>query len=112
MTAEALRRYPSAVETPSTEARDIEVSVVVPVFNEAGNVASLIAEIEVAMRGLAPYEIVYVDDGSDDGTAQALAVAQGRHPPLRVVRHRETCGQSAAFHDCGTARPAIMKYRV
>ncbi len=71
------------------------VSVVVPVRNEAHNIAPLVLEIEAALSDLA-HEIVYVDDGSDDATAAELAklVASGR--PLLVRRHRRSCGQSAA----------------
>jgi dolichol-phosphate mannosyltransferase len=97
MTAGALQRFPSALDSQAPEARDVEVSVVVPVHNEAGNIAPLIAEIDAAMRGLAAYEIVYVDDGSDDGTAQALAEARDGNTHLRVIRHREKYGQSAAI---------------
>ena len=71
------------------------VSVVVPVRNEAPNLAPLIAEIRAALAGVA-HEIVYVDDGSTDDTPAVLrAEAQAR--PLRVLRHRTGCGQSAAI---------------
>jgi len=71
------------------------ISVVVPVRNEAPNIAPLIAEIRAALATVA-HEIVYVDDGSDDGTLAVLheaALAGG----LTVVRHRVGCGQSAAI---------------
>ncbi|WP_298953590.1 glycosyltransferase [uncultured Methylobacterium sp.] len=74
----------------------MRLSVVVPVRNEAANIAPLAAEIAGACAPLAPFEIVYVDDGSGDGTAAALAEAARRHPMLRVLRHRASCGQSAA----------------
>ena len=75
----------------------MELSVVIPVKNEAENIAPLVAEITAALDGLAPYEIIYVDDGSADGTAAEIArvAAQGAH--LRLVRHVESCGQSAAI---------------
>ena len=71
------------------------VAVVVPVRNEAGNVAPLIDEIAAALAGRA-FEIVYVNDGSTDGTAAELAALMRERPYLREVRHAQSCGQSAA----------------
>jgi dolichol-phosphate mannosyltransferase len=72
------------------------ISVVVPVRNEAGNVAPLIAEIARAMAPLAPFEIVYVNDGSSDATAAELRTLAEQYPFLRHVDHAVSCGQSAA----------------
>ncbi len=77
-----------------TDAAEHLLSVVVPVRNEAENIPPLVAEIEAALAGQ-PHEIVYVDDGSTDATAQHLAEAAARHG-VRWVRHRASCGQSAA----------------
>jgi dolichol-phosphate mannosyltransferase len=71
------------------------ISVVVPVRNEAGNVAPLVAEIAAALQGRA-FEIVYVDDGSQDATADKLRGLMAQHPWLRQIRHAQSCGQSAA----------------
>jgi len=71
------------------------LSVVVPVKNEAPNIAPLIAEIRAALTGIA-FEIVYVDDGSTDATPAALAQAASQ-APLTHRRHRASCGQSAAI---------------
>src|SRR5690606_17933238 len=49
-----------------------QLSVVVPAFNEQDNVASLVNEIVAALRGVVGFEIVFVDDGSDDNTLQTL----------------------------------------
>ena len=70
------------------------LSVVVPVRNEAPNLRPLVEEIAAALQGLA-YEILYVDDGSTDDTP-ALLAALAREYPLRSLRHRQSCGQSAA----------------
>ncbi len=75
---------------------DPAVAVVVPVRNEAGNVAPLIAEITAALAGHEPFEIVYVNDGSSDGTDAELKRLMALNPHLRRVRHRQSCGQSAA----------------
>src|SRR5579884_954244 len=64
------------------------VSVVVPVRNEAGNVAPLIAEIATALAGRA-FEIVYVNDGSTDGTSAELAAQMRERPYLREIRHAQ-----------------------
>ena len=74
------------------------VSIVVPVFNEAGSVEPLLAEIDAAMSELGrPYEVVFVDDGSDDGTFGVLeGLAEGR-AGVRIVKLRRNFGKSAAL---------------
>jgi dolichol-phosphate mannosyltransferase len=76
----------------------MQISIVVPVHNEAGNILPLVNEIEQAMRDAAAYEIIYVDDGSRDATPFALDDALRQCRRLRIIRHRESCGQSAAIH--------------
>jgi len=71
------------------------ISVVVPVHNEAPNIAPLITAIGVALAGI-DHEIVYVDDGSADGTPDILAKLAAESPTLVRLRHRHSCGQSAA----------------
>src|SRR6267378_3809912 len=71
------------------------VSVVVPVRNEAGNVAPLVAEIAAALAGRA-FEIVYVNDGSTDGTEAELIALMRERPYLRQIKHKVSCGQSSA----------------
>ncbi|GAB6052731.1 glycosyltransferase family 2 protein [Magnetospira thiophila] len=72
------------------------LAVVVPVHNEAENVAPLIAEICAALAALPSFEILYVDDGSKDDTLARLHELQKTVPQLRVLRHVTCCGQSAA----------------
>ena len=75
----------------------MDLSVVIPVKNEAGNIAPLVAEIAAALDGCVGYEIVYVDDGSDDSTVAEIRRLQAGLPQLRLVRHARSCGQSAAI---------------
>jgi len=75
----------------------MDLSVVIPVKNEAGNIAPLVAEITAALAGQADYEIVYVDDGSTDMTAAEIRDLQESMPRLRLVRHARSCGQSTAI---------------
>jgi glycosyltransferase involved in cell wall biosynthesis len=74
----------------------VRLSVVVPVKNEAGNIAGLLAEIEAACAALGPFEVIYVDDGSTDATLALLTEAARAKPWLRVLRHARSGGQSAA----------------
>ncbi|SOD89441.1 glycosyltransferase family 2 protein [Caenispirillum bisanense] len=73
-----------------------DLSVVVPVKNEAENILPLVQEIHAALENFIDFEVVYVDDGSDDDTPARLRDAQGQFPRLRVVRHARSCGQSQA----------------
>lgn len=74
-----------------------EISVVVPVCNEEENVAPLAREIAMALRGRARFEAIFVDDGSDDGTARAvLAERAAGMSELRLLKHSVRRGQSAA----------------
>jgi glycosyltransferase involved in cell wall biosynthesis len=72
------------------------VSVVIPVRNEAENVGPLADEIAAALAGRWNFELIYVNDGSSDGTEAALAALKAERAWLRQIRHKESCGQSAA----------------
>lgn len=75
---------------------DPAVSVVVPVRNEAGNIAPLVAEIAKALDGVWRFEVIYVDDGSTDDTPAMLDRLKAEHSWLRRLRHAQSCGQSSA----------------
>src|SRR5436305_15120183 len=79
----------AAVATPA-------VSVVIPVRNEAGNIAPLVAEITAALTEQGAFELIYVNDGSTDRTESELTLLMASRPWLRHVMHGKSCGQSAA----------------
>jgi dolichol-phosphate mannosyltransferase len=86
-----------------------EVSVVVPVRNEAGNIEPLVREIEAALVGVTAFEVIYVDDGSTDATPSVLASLAATKPFLRVRRHEASCGQSCAVRTgVRAARGAVV----
>ncbi|MGD8372703.1 MAG: glycosyltransferase family 2 protein [Syntrophobacterales bacterium] len=76
----------------------MDLSVVVPVKNEADNIDSLVDEICAVLDGLLQYEIIYVDDGSVDDTWDRLVALSRRLPQLKIIRLRQSYGQSTAIH--------------
>jgi dolichol-phosphate mannosyltransferase len=74
----------------------VDVSLVIPVYNERANLAPLIAEIETALVGRR-YEVVAVNDGSTDGSLETLRDLKRAHPALHVVSFAANAGQTAAF---------------
>lgn len=76
-----------------------KISIVIPVYNEAPNLAQLIAEITAAMEPCGhSYEIVTVDDGSSDNSYAVLASLQEQESRLRVVRLARNFGQNPALY--------------
>jgi glycosyltransferase involved in cell wall biosynthesis len=75
-----------------------EISIVIPVFNEEENLPVLAAEVQRVMRGLGrSYEVIFVDDGSTDGSPAVLSRLAGEDPAVRIVHQRRNSGQSAAL---------------
>jgi len=76
----------------------VDLSVVIPIYNEAENVEALCLEfIETLNAWGRSYEILLVDDGSKDDSFARLARLQAQHPQLRVIQFRRNFGQTAAF---------------
>ena len=85
-------------ETSSGGAPPPAVSIVVPVRNEAGNIAPLVKEIAARLDPSVSFELIYVNDGSTDHTESELSSLMRERPWLRQVRHQSSCGQSAAVN--------------
>ncbi|WP_372839866.1 glycosyltransferase family 2 protein [Phaeovulum sp.] len=75
-----------------------EISIVIPARNEAANIVTLLQGIDAACAALPAYEVIVIDDGSDDGTVEAVRARMAEHSHLRLIRHDRSGGQSAAVH--------------
>jgi dolichol-phosphate mannosyltransferase len=75
---------------------NLELSVIVPTYNEAGNIAQLVHETGAALAGHA-FELIVVDDGSTDDTAAEALRLRSLVPELRLLRHPQRRGQSAGL---------------
>jgi dolichol-phosphate mannosyltransferase len=75
----------------------MDLSVVIPVRDEAANIGPLVGEICAALDGVVEYEILYIDDGSTDATVAEISRITTKTPQVRLLRHARNCGQSAAI---------------
>jgi dolichol-phosphate mannosyltransferase len=86
----------------------LEISIVIPVYNEEANILPLVAEVSEAFKDC-EYEIILVDDCSDDGSWALLQRLRAENPRLRALRHSRRCGQSTAVHNgVKAARAAVV----
>jgi glycosyltransferase involved in cell wall biosynthesis len=75
-----------------------DISIVIPLRDEEGNVEPLIHELTSVMQSIGrPYEVILIDDGSEDATFAKLRGLHARDPHLRVVQFERNFGQTAAF---------------
>lgn len=87
----------ASVAHPPKEDGLLRFSVVIAVFNEAENVVPVTKELLRAVSAMGPFELIYVDDGSSDETAQRLRALRAQGDPIRILRHDRRCGKTAAL---------------
>jgi len=76
----------------------VELSLVIPVYNEAGSLDAMYRECTAALEQWGrPYELIFVDDGSKDASFAMLEALHARDPRVRVIQFRRNFGQTAAF---------------
>ncbi|MCI4661815.1 MAG: glycosyltransferase family 2 protein [Neomegalonema sp.] len=85
-----------SIFAPSDNGLAPRITVIAPMKNEREAVADLAREIGEACAALAPFEVIFVDDGSDDGTDAEIDRLHAQMPWLRRISHAQSCGQSAA----------------
>lgn len=86
-----------SIAAPGKGGNEPRFSVVVAVFNEVDNVTAVTEEIFGATASLGSFELIYVDDGSDDLTDERLRLLQATRRAIRVLRHDRRCGKTAAL---------------
>lgn len=84
-----------------------DLAIVLPAYNESGNLGPLITEIDAALPDVA-HEIIVTDDGSTDDTRDRLVALKTQFPQLRVLAHRQNAGQSRALRTAIIAARAPM----
>ena len=89
---------PAPAEQEGTEVTEVEVSVLIPVLDEAETVLTLSAQVAVVLDRLGKsFEIIFIDDGSHDGTPARVREAHERDPRVKLVRLRRNFGKAAAL---------------
>jgi dolichol-phosphate mannosyltransferase len=86
----------NSIETLRAGTDAMQLSVVIPVCNEAENVGILAQEIHTALNARLQFEVIFVDDGSTDATVQQILNARAQVPQIRLLKHARRSGQSAA----------------
>ena len=81
----------------SSAAADPQLSIIIPVYNEEENIPTLLDQVFEVARQLLPFEVITVDDGSQDRSFEILQAEAARRPELKVIRFRRNYGQTAAM---------------
>jgi len=86
------------MKSSAEQTEQIEISVVVPVYNEEENLPILVPKLLEVIKGLhKTYEVIFVDDGSSDGSGRVLKEAASRYPNLRIIKLKQNRGLSTAL---------------
>ena len=81
-----------------TKSKTLDISIVIPVYNERENLILLDKKITKSIKPLnKEYEVILVDDGSIDGSVDLIRKLKNENPCLRLIRFDRNCGQTAAF---------------
>ena len=99
MTSQLARRVAPKSAMVGDGSLPLELSVVIPVHNEYGNIAPLLEEVVAVLQDRVGFEIVCVDDASEDSSLEVLRAMSRRHPQLRVLGHAARAGQSVAIRN-------------
>ena len=84
--------------SPADQATAVSLSVIIPVYNEDSNVEPLHALLKSVLQQIGrPHEIIFIDDGSRDGTYEVLRRLNASDPHCRIIRFRRNFGQTAAL---------------
>jgi glycosyltransferase involved in cell wall biosynthesis len=98
ITAFDVNGFFDSLAVPSTPPEKIEISILIPLLNEVENLELLYQQVHEALEELGkPYEIIFVDDGSTDGSYELLCKLYEQDSRVRVIRFRRNFGQTAAF---------------
>lgn len=80
-----------------SDERSVDLSLVIPVFNEQDSLKALYTEITQALSGQFTYEVIFIDDGSSDKSFDILSELRQNDPCVRVIKFRKNFGQTAAI---------------
>jgi len=95
MERETLADTPPSMDSQRAANSGVELSVIVPTFNEASNVAEMVRRLETCLAGIA-WEVIFVDDNSPDSTAEVVRGIAAQHPQVRCLQRLGRRGLSSA----------------